>query len=332
MNFLTASIVLNIAALFDTKLQPTVKFQSNFLDFIENINKVEQFESVFLLQSSLERYFDDNFLPGIGIPLILGTENSSFYLKGVFNENLLTIVQFDSSDLLYQRLLEYLQHLRFCKTIFVLKNSSRSDFELRKVFNFCWKNKMINVIAVFQDFWISSAYYIYSYTNFGRFNIEENIWNKKEETDVVFPNRMRDLCGIRLPVLFGGPEPGVIVSKNANGDTIFGGYMGQTIHSFAKKHNATLPNLTDKNLVTAYYIHDLVVNGTIEISGAFMIILRDSIQWFSYPYNQYDWGVMLPIEPEIPIYKDMRRRRWVGKSCEATQQHHEQQQQQDAFN
>ncbi|XP_055856402.1 uncharacterized protein LOC129919521 isoform X2 [Episyrphus balteatus] len=161
---------------------------------------------------------------------------------------------------------------------------------------------MINVIAVFQDFGISSTYF--SYSNFGDFRIEELIWNKKLVD--VFPDRMKNLHGITLPILFNGPEPGLIVAKTAIGNTIIGGYLWHILKAFAKKHNAKL-NIS--NIETSLGPRDaftlLVVNGTVEILGVFPLRLTFPANFNSYPFICYDWGVMVPKESKIPIYKEL---------------------------
>ncbi|XP_055854409.1 uncharacterized protein LOC129918084 [Episyrphus balteatus] len=158
---------------------------------------------------------------------------------------------------------------------------------------------MVNVVAVFQDFWTSSAYY--SYSNFGNFNIEEFFWNNGDS--VIFRDRMRNLQDITLPVLFGGVEPGVIIYKTSKGKEKIGGYVGHLFNSFARRHNARLNASSLTTSISSYAIHNLILNGTIEMSGGTLSIKDDSIKWFSYPYTEFDWGVMLPIEPRIPIYK-----------------------------
>ncbi|XP_055856090.1 uncharacterized protein LOC129919261 [Episyrphus balteatus] len=159
---------------------------------------------------------------------------------------------------------------------------------------------MINVVAIFQDFEISSKYF--SYSNFGKFEIEEFIWNNTNS--VVFPDRMRDLHGLTLPILFGGSESGVIISKNVNGScTITGGFLKHFFEALAKKHKAKL-NISSVSIShSSNHLHHLVLNETIEIGGASMEVIQFPNQWFSYPYMLYDWGVMVPVEPNIPVYK-----------------------------
>ncbi|XP_055856340.1 uncharacterized protein LOC129919481 [Episyrphus balteatus] len=258
-------------------------------------------EARFYSKSTKKSSFDDEFIrdltTSLAIPVILLTETSSFYLSGEFNENILTIVQIDSSELILQKLSEHLQHLRFCKTIFVLSSSSRNDFALKRVFTFCWKHRMVNVIAVFHDFWNSSTFY--SYRNLRDLTIEKFIWNKKKI--VIFPNRMNNLQGIQFPVLFERVDSGVIIKVNSKGEPIFGGFMGNIFSSFAEKINARLDMSNVNTSLPPYSAHELVLNGTIEMSNSEMMLLP--IKWHSYPIAMFDWSVMVPVESTVPIYK-----------------------------
>ncbi|XP_055856059.1 uncharacterized protein LOC129919229 [Episyrphus balteatus] len=114
---------------------------------------------------------------------------------------------------------------------------------------------------------------------------------------------MQNLHGVTLPIWFVGSEPGVIISKNANGDTVIGGFIGQFFNSFVKKHNA---RLNTSNIDTSISVRDFyprVVNGTVEILSGFALRVTIPAIFYSYPIIHYDWCLMLPIEPKIPIYK-----------------------------
>ncbi|XP_055845190.1 uncharacterized protein LOC129911413 [Episyrphus balteatus] len=158
---------------------------------------------------------------------------------------------------------------------------------------------MVNVIAVFhQNFSNSSVYYDYS--NFGNLTISEHIWDKEHGPDAIFPDQARNLNAASLSIIFGPMAAGVIISKNGNSDKIVGGYTGNLFSSFAKRHNITLNISNIISSLSPLSIYEKVLNGTIDMSGSAPV---QSIEWFSYPIFVYDWGVMLPVEPNIPIYK-----------------------------
>ncbi|XP_055855080.1 uncharacterized protein LOC129918513 [Episyrphus balteatus] len=159
---------------------------------------------------------------------------------------------------------------------------------------------MVNVVAVFQDFGISSVYY--SCNIFGMFKIEEFIWNDKDSC--VYRDKMRDLQNSTIPVVFPTEQPGMIISENVNGgETRIGGYVGNIFMTFAKRHNGRMNTLNVKAYLTEYDLLNFVLNETIEISGAGILVQEDLFEWHTFPYIYFDWGVMLPVEPNIPIYK-----------------------------
>ncbi|XP_055854428.1 uncharacterized protein LOC129918107 [Episyrphus balteatus] len=114
---------------------------------------------------------------------------------------------------------------------------------------------------------------------------------------------MGDLQGNTLPILFGGIQMLFSLSKKPNGETVIGGMLGHLFHAFAKRHNATLNLSNANNTLSPHDIHECVLNGSVEISGTGLVLVQAPMQWFSYPYAIFDWGVMLPVEQNIPIYK-----------------------------
>ncbi|XP_055854444.1 uncharacterized protein LOC129918120 [Episyrphus balteatus] len=159
---------------------------------------------------------------------------------------------------------------------------------------------MVNVIAVFQDFWNTSIFYMYR--NFGDLTIEKYLWTEKDI--VIFTDRMSNLQGIRFPVLFELEYSGIIITVNSKGEPIFGGFIGNIFSSLAKKINARLDKSNFLvNTTFTRITHEGVMNRTIEMSGGCVGISPDNIKWYSYPIAMSDWSVMLPVESNIPIYK-----------------------------
>ncbi|XP_055854440.1 uncharacterized protein LOC129918117 [Episyrphus balteatus] len=126
---------------------------------------------------------------------------------------------------------------------------------------------MINVIAVFQDFWNSSTFY--SYRNLRDLTIEEFTWNKKDM--VIFPDRIKNLQGMQFPVLFEAASSGVIITVNSRSETIFGGFMGNIFSSFAEKINARLDMSNVNSSLPPNSAHEGVINGTIEMANSEMM-------------------------------------------------------------
>ncbi|XP_055854514.1 uncharacterized protein LOC129918166 [Episyrphus balteatus] len=114
---------------------------------------------------------------------------------------------------------------------------------------------------------------------------------------------MRDLHGLTLPVDCRGSKPAIIVSEDTNDEKIIGGFVGNIIKAFAKRHNAKLNTSNARDVITPISMYKLVLNGTVEIPCSDMLILQNSNIWFSYPFTQLAWGVIVPVEDHIPIYK-----------------------------
>ncbi|XP_055856369.1 uncharacterized protein LOC129919498 [Episyrphus balteatus] len=272
-----------------------------------DIHKVESFQSLFILKSSKKLKTidnEENFIKDLSIsleiPIIQSTETASFHLKKKINENLLTFVFFDSKNqLLLQQLSKYLNHLRFCKIIFYYSNNSlKKETELIDLFDFCWRNSMINVMVIYSDFANSSIYY--SYSNFSNVPIEEIIWNGSLPNHGYFPNRMRDLKRTVLPVLLGGDEPGMIFKRNSIGVEKVLGHSGHFFRALAKKHNGVL-NMTNINpSLTNFDMFQLVLKGTVEFSSG-VVQRTEQLEMYTYPYYLVDWCIMLPVEPKISI-------------------------------
>ncbi|XP_055915310.1 uncharacterized protein LOC129948362 [Eupeodes corollae] len=194
--------------------------------------------------------------------------------------------------------------MRYCKILFFLRISSKNDPELREVFDFCWLNGMVNVIAVLKTFSSSSTFY--SFTNFGVFKIEETIWKSRELFSMFYPNRMQNLNGTTLPVVFGENGNFLILFKNQEYENEIGGEHYNFFASLATTHSAILNNSNIKLSLSKDNVLKLIMNKTEEIS-AVNTFIQFPIESFSYPYVSQDLGIMLPIEPKIPKFKVFTR-------------------------
>ncbi|XP_055918319.1 uncharacterized protein LOC129950402 [Eupeodes corollae] len=190
--------------------------------------------------------------------------------------------------------------MRQSNIVFLLRSSSKNKEELKEVFEFCWQNDMINVIAIFQDFSRSSTYY--SFTNFGMFKIEEMVFKENENSLEFFPNRMHNLNGTVLNVLFDQHDMYLQIQD----DQATGGPVCKMIVTFLTKHNAKLNTsyLTFSTL-TPDDVVNLISNKTVNFTTIPMF-LELATESFAYPLLE-DVGIILPIEPRIPIFKVFTR-------------------------
>ncbi|XP_055918610.1 uncharacterized protein LOC129950713 [Eupeodes corollae] len=305
---LTSIRLLAFVAIVSVKFVNTVSKNVEIESFLKTIQDFYKFDSVFLLQTfdSENGFVVQKVSNLLGIPVILSSgETKSFFLKEKFTDNFLILINLtENSKNLLQRLPEYLQVMEHFKILFLLKSSSKNETELKEIFKFCWNNSIINVIAVFRDFCSSSTYY--SFSNFGEFKIEEIIWQQNEVNNIeLYPNRMHNLNGIILPIVFQYRKDTLYSLKTVGDEHILSGQIGNLFRTFAARHNA---RLNTSSLMFPLFLNDLnnlVSNKTVEISSIPTLLI--SSKSFSYPCFRIAVGVMLPIEAKIPVFKVFMR-------------------------
>lgn len=126
-----------------------------------------------------------------------------------------------------------------------------------------------------------------------------------EEIEDIYPNRLNNLNGYKLPIIIGGSDPRIIAYTNAKGQYIIGGFVGHFIAAFAKKYNCKLVQpipFNPRQLMPSQQIIKVVRNGTVEISAALTFPDIPFIG-YSYTYEQVNWCIMLPVEPNVPGFK-----------------------------
>ncbi|XP_055854511.1 uncharacterized protein LOC129918162 [Episyrphus balteatus] len=182
--------------------------------------------------------------------------------------------------------------------IIFLNDPSENKEILKEVFNFCLKNSIINILAVFGDFSETKIAFTYKLTlpNFEIIKLRVGY-----RTSSYFPNRSRNFQGQQLRVVYGGTEPKIIFSKNKKGELIINGYVAHFLEALAKKHNITLIRSIINYTHTSNQLRELVRNGSVDISAAVTYPIKPFSQW-TYPLEFINWCMMLPIEPSIPRY------------------------------
>lgn len=121
----------------------------------------------------------------------------------------------------------------------------------------------------------------------------------------IFPYRLGNLAGYNLPIILGGSDPRIIGYTTSKGETVVAGFVGHFLQAFAKKFNAQLVEpLPAKagGFAPAQQLIQAVRNGTVDISAG-LTFPQIPIIGYSYPYEQMNWCLMMPVEPEIPGYE-----------------------------
>ncbi|CAD6991562.1 unnamed protein product [Ceratitis capitata] len=222
--------------------------------------------------------------------VVLYDELSSFELKRHFSAALLIVVYLEE-ELMAQSAL-FKATTASCETAF-----------LRELFQFSWHSKMINVAALCNDYQDTQQFY--SYTHLPDFALEyKHLSAELLYRGPIFPYRLSNWQGYKLPYIIGGGDPRVIVYEYDR-RRVVGGFAGHFLVTFAHKYNFTLYEpLPIKSYTKFPPSQDLIKavrNNTVEISVA-LTFPNIPLDGFSYPYEQVNWCVWTPVEADIPNY------------------------------
>ncbi|XP_054747621.1 uncharacterized protein LOC129253328 [Anastrepha obliqua] len=276
-------------------------------------NQAKRVSNNFRLDVDYETQFVQNLMTDLVVPVILFNELTTFGLRQHFSDALMVVVYLEdtleSQTGLLNALVASLDYRRQSKVLFLINNKDTTatcdDTFLQQLFQFCWQSKMINVAALCSDYKLTAQFY--SYTHFPVFALEYKTLN----ADLflhgpIYPYRLGNLHGYKLPYIIGGSEPRIIV-YNYNGQRIVGGSAGNFFKNFARKHNFSLyepqPTSSYTEFTSSRDLIAAVRNSTVEISAAPTFTFSPaqlSTDGFTYPYEQTNWCAWVPIEPDIP--------------------------------
>ncbi|XP_054747635.1 uncharacterized protein LOC129253335 [Anastrepha obliqua] len=261
------------------------------------------------LEVDYEMQFVQNLMTDLVAPVILLNELSVFPLRKHFSAALMVVVyveeSLESQTGLLKALLVSLEYRRQSKILFLINNSDTTatcdDTFLQQLFQFCWQSKMINVAALCSDYKLTAQFY--SYTHFPIFALEYKTLNADLlHWGPIYPYRLGNLQGFKLPYIIGGSEPRVIV-YNYNGRKIVGGFAGHLFANFARKHNFSLyeplPISSYTQFAPSQELIAAVRNNTVEISVA-LTYPNIPLNGFTYPYEQTSFCIWAPVEADIP--------------------------------
>ncbi|XP_030370348.1 uncharacterized protein LOC115620968 [Scaptodrosophila lebanonensis] len=276
-----------------------IRYQQHFgyLMLLKNMNATISTNFTRMEDNS---HFVKDIMDQIGVPLIQLNERVSFYLKNNHRTDLLTMVYLSSMNLmdhdgLLKALVGDLRHMTSSRVLFLVELEKEDYMFLFKLFELCWRQQLLNVVAMFADHQATGTFY--SYTHFPAFRLEQRLYNPNE---TIFPDRLRNMHGYRLPVIIGGTVPRIIAYYNKKGRIVFKGTVGHFMNAFQQKYNCTFVEpLPVKPGAPSTDLTKAVLNGTVDIS---MGITYPTIPFygFTYPYEILNWCLMLPVEPNIP--------------------------------
>ncbi|XP_002073421.3 uncharacterized protein LOC6651353 [Drosophila willistoni] len=239
------------------------------------------------------------------LPVLQLDAKVSYFLHDKMSKNLISLVylggwKFEESLQLLNALVANLRHMTTSRVLFLISMElAKDETILYKLFSYCWKMKLLNALALLEDFETTNT--LYGYTNFPTLQLEQRQYVHGSSM-AIFPERLKNLHGFRLPIIVGGSTPRVIAYFNKLGQFVYEGAVGHFMDAFQRKYNCRfyqpLPakgNAFAPSQETVAAVRNL----TVEMS---MALTFPTIPPFgySYPYEQMNWCMMLPVEADVP--------------------------------
>ncbi|XP_004519276.1 uncharacterized protein LOC101459693 [Ceratitis capitata] len=287
---------------------------ANFSNLIDKVRAERRIETLVVFNSyATDRAcLSDGTLKSLesaGITVILLSATSNCHLQGADVNSELLIVRCLSGPIqprLLDNMINCLGVVRDVRILFMWHDnyaqqtvSRRNELQqqLRELFLYCARAKLLNVISVYNDFGNEKYYHTYSY--FPSFHL---VHNTLQET--CFPNRLRDMHGAAIHTLPDQNEPRSIVWRDRLGRTQIGGYMARLVEALAKHHNATLsyPRAIVPDVTYEYdEIFKMLQNETIDLlMGVTGMGWRLNASQVSTSVLSSFWAPMLPVPPLRP--------------------------------
>lgn len=101
-----------------------------------------------------------NIMEDLQVPLMQLDEQVSFFIFGKQSNLIMSVVYLDGSQLennmvLLQRLVANLRLMTTTRVVFLAQSSEANELFLFDLFVFCWKNNLLNVLVLFENFEVS---------------------------------------------------------------------------------------------------------------------------------------------------------------------------------
>ncbi|XP_020810543.1 uncharacterized protein LOC110185870 [Drosophila serrata] len=287
---------------------------STLIELLDRIRQESDFEYVLLMRnrnmSVLDQEWNSRTLPQdmmdeVQVPILQLDDSVSYFFHNFTNNRLISVVFMRNANLneqksLLQALVANLRHMTTSRVIFIIQTEARSGV-LYELFKDCWRMKLLNVIVLFADHETTKTFY--SYSHFPILQIEERIYNAELQSSPIFPDRLKNFHGYEMPVIIGGTAPRMIAYYNRMGRVVYKGTVGHFMMAFQQKFNCKLvqPLKFANPLEFAPSMQTVaaVRNDSVEMSMSLTFPPFPPFG-FSYPYEQLNWCIMMPVEADVP--------------------------------
>ncbi|KAI8118193.1 hypothetical protein CVS40_10064 [Lucilia cuprina] len=232
--------------------------------------------------------------------------NTSYYLWYKYNRRFMAIVHLNGNANEDQELLitlwRTLKRNLLSRFILLLRKSKDGKY-IESILNFCYENKVINVMAI--NISLQKGYTLYTMEAFPEFKMRlEKL--KEKNTTVLFIDQIQNMQGAAITLIMHNVSTSCYILREENDTYILGGFVGHFLSEFARKHNATLTFPDNEELDQELFISlmdKLVENGTYDASTELSINFYDTFLVYTKTYDYLDWCLMVPVEKSVPAYK-----------------------------
>lgn len=136
------------------------------IELLKTINEESNFRYLLIMKhhnaSAEQEDFDleRNIMEGLQVPVMQLDEQVSFFIYGKQSNLLMSVVYLDGTQLennmlLLQRLVANLRLMTTTRVVFLAQSSEANQLFLFNLFVFCWKNNLLNVLVLFENFEVS---------------------------------------------------------------------------------------------------------------------------------------------------------------------------------
>lgn len=303
------SVILQ--TVYSQKILPKNDFETQVksMELINAIIEQNEFQTIILkydetLYSCGEM---DYIMKHLNSITIVENLQKSWPLRKKMNTNIFMIVCLKGFTVDYKIKMESYFHsldrIRDTKMLFYIDHKQSPYYlaKLEEFFQYCWQMKSINVVAFFKDFHKTKRYY--AYKPFPKFEMEFKIFRNNKE--IIFPYRLKDLQGYTFYTLPDQVEPRTYLVRNKNGNWEMSGYVGHFINLLVERLNATLrfPFPIHKGDLLFYgYLETLTRNYTIDFAGTTVPILKSyDLRYYTYPFQITNICLMIPLAKNMPL-------------------------------
>ncbi|XP_037942544.1 uncharacterized protein LOC119675418, partial [Teleopsis dalmanni] len=283
---------------------PTVRteFDAAFSNILKRIETEKSYQHIYIHHKSPSDCLFEEVQKNISKPLITSNTTLSTYLKHYYNSEILVVASttLTCDKELLDKLAKNLQHIRQTRIVLLINMIYEQNMltSLTEFFKLCHKYKMINIMVLHQDFYLTHIYH--SYSPFPHFQLEIKITHSISS---YFPNRWRNMLGKVVYTLTDQMEPRTMLYTDAKGQQQMGGYVGKFMQVFSAYYNCKLQfpfNISNDRVIFLTELRQAARNETIDIASSMSSPQRENnIHEYPYTLEICRWYTMLPVEQPL---------------------------------